>query len=201
MPHAICFKMLFAFWEHARKPIYSVAKPTAMMKAILSCLLAFLAFFTASAQEKKLNLNFGLEAGIPIGDFQARSNFGLGGTVKMLYSIGEKTALTLQTGALYFIGKTDTDDYYLITRKYDGLLQVPVKVGLKHAIAGKLYGEPQLGLALLSDEDEQVVKPIVAYNLGFAFSKKVELTSRLEYMHAGFDGLVYAGIRLVYSLR
>src|SRR5699024_4816039 len=116
---------------------------------MLSFTLLFLMGFGSSfAQTGELDLNLGVDLGLPMGDFGDAANFGFGATAKGLYGISDQGQIELTVGYLSFSGKGVDTPFGSVKTSY-GI--IPVMLGYRHHF-DQFYVEPQLGLAMVSSK-------------------------------------------------
>jgi hypothetical protein len=115
-----------------------------MKKILTCCLFSALALtaFRSNAQKssKKLSFGFGLEAGIPTGDYKEVYNFAAGITVRGSYKLGPGF-ITLTTGAIGFLPKS------LESEDTKAGLQIPVKAGYKLIFKDHFFVMGEMGFS------------------------------------------------------
>src|SRR5690606_30661667 len=84
----------------------------------------------------------GAELGLPLGDFGEAYSIGFGATAKGFYGITAQGDITGTLGYLHF-GIKESNEYMS-----GSTAMIPIMIGYRHDFGG-LYGEPQLGLAIL----------------------------------------------------
>jgi hypothetical protein len=97
------------------------------------------------AQQGFHKVNVGAEVALPLGNFGKAYGVGLGATGKAFYGISEQGDITGTLGYMRF-GMKDANDMMS-----GSMGMVPIMFGYRHDFGG-LYGEPQLGLMLLSSK-------------------------------------------------
>ena len=116
------------------------------MKRIL--LSAVVLFFSAAAFSQKgvgTELGFGIDFGVPVGDFGIKSNPGIGGDAKIGYNFTANWAAGFQAGYMAFFTTDKLDDENIGTLS-DGFF----KVYGRYTTKGRLYFEPALGFSKFS---------------------------------------------------
>ena len=148
----------------------------------------------ASAAPNPLQLNLGLEAGLPTGAETPHGSFELGGTLQLEDFTSRNFAVTFTSGDYYFFSKdipgTDT--------KYITLNIIPVKVGIKVFFAPNIYFGAEAGAAFILSTGN--VKFLASPALGFTSNDKAwDVSLRYENWSGVYDyGIV--GLRLAHSL-
>ncbi len=119
---------------------------------VLSCLPLF--GQSAGHAPGTLSIGIGVETGVPIGDFNNVTSFGIGGFTVGSYDIDQDLAVSVKIGYIYFSGK----NYAVKEGTPDtSFSEVPILVGLKYfftpAMEGtsmRLYGAADVGLFISS---------------------------------------------------
>lgn len=114
------------------------------MKTKIVFLIAFVIGFANAmyAQDNSSRIGFGVELGLPSGNFSGISSVGLGGSVKVDFNIAEKWGLSLNAGVVSFLGKNNFS-VKIPTKTY-----LPFKGGLKYIMRKGFYIEGQLGASV-----------------------------------------------------
>lgn len=113
-----------------------------MRKLLLGWLLATVFSITAYAQQGNIDINAGIDIGLPVGDWSEGYGIGLGATAKGLYGISDAGQVGLTLGYIRFGLKDEFDE------GLSGSLGViPVMAVYRHHF-GNLYVEPQAGLSI-----------------------------------------------------
>ncbi|MEJ7609984.1 MAG: outer membrane beta-barrel protein [Ferruginibacter sp.] len=130
------------------------------MKKVILCLAVVAAAFSANAQDakmavKKFRFGVGVEAALPIGDFQEIAGFGIGGSVQGDYNVDPSLAITLNAGYISFSGKDVTINVAGVnfTTKYPNTGLVPVLAGIQYKFTPQFFASAQLGIAFSTEED------------------------------------------------
>lgn len=97
------------------------------------------------AQQGFHKVNVGAEVALPLGDFGNAYGIGFGATGKVFYGISEQGDITGSLGYIRFGMKEDQD------MMSGNMGMIPIMFGYRHDFGG-LYGEPQLGLMMLSSK-------------------------------------------------
>ncbi len=182
------------------------------MKKLILSLAVIAAAIGAQAQDDKtdasgLKFSLGLEAALPIGDFNKTSSFGIGGSVQGDYWIDPTLAITLNAGYINFSGK----DYSIVipgfgttTVKGADFGLIPVLGGIKYKFTPELYGSAQLGVSL-STEKNGGSNFTYAPGIGYYFSPNFDaLLKYTGYSVKGSGGtgnsaLNTIGLRIAYT--
>lgn len=150
-------------------------------------------------------LGVGVDAGIPTGNISGASSFELGGTLRLQYSLGDKTALTLTSGYYNFFGKkhtiqTVTSTGFTTTTSSESFGLIPLKAGFKSFFNDKLYFGIEAGAAF-ETADYGKTRLDVSPALGYANSTW-DLSARYENI-GDFGDFNYGiiGLRLAYSFK
>lgn len=175
------------------------------MKKILTVAAIICIGIAANAQSKsgkKLNFNVGLEAGLPVGDFNLINGFGFGGSVKGLYNLSENNDLTFSVGYISFGGKSTTITLPIIgsttvTNPATGV--IPIKAGYRLSFSGGFYVEPQLGYSLFSGGGSSSGAFTYAPNIGMVLNEKLDLGLRYEAASKSGSTLSHLGLRVAYN--
>lgn len=168
-----------------------------MKKVILSVAIMAIGFCaTAQESDKQLKFSVGVEAGLPLGDFNKVSSIGIGGSVQAEYAAAENLGLTLNAGFLSFRGKT------VESVKFPSTSLIPVLAGAKYYFTEKVYGHAQLGLTFASLKLDGV-----SYNeSGFTYAPGIGVKAsdnidvELKYQAYSKGGTTsFLGLRVAYS--
>ncbi|MBE7178136.1 MAG: hypothetical protein INR69_17165 [Mucilaginibacter polytrichastri] len=144
-------------------------------------LFCFLPRILTQAQEKKIYLSVGAEAGVMTGVFSEIFPASAAASVRLEIPMSEKWQLTAATGYTHIfskdIGAFDgnfTPNFELNAAKF-----IPLKVGARYFILPKFYGSAELGSAFRLDTSPRV---FFAYSpgLGYLFSEHFDLGLRFE---------------------
>ncbi len=171
------------------------------MKKIAFCALVM--FFSIAAFSQKgigAELAFGVDFGVPVGDFGLNVNPGIGGDAKLGYNFTQNWALLIQAGYIAFFTTEKYNDRNIGTIG-DGFF----KVSGRYTTKGRLYFEPALGFSKFSTGsvrdiygDGFTLAGSVGYYADkaktFDFSVRYEATVNSESIH--FVGLRF-GYRFV----
>lgn len=115
------------------------------MKKIIYILTLALMSHIGYAQQGFHKVGVGAEIGLPLGDFGDAYGIGFGATAKGFYGITEQGDITGTLGYLHF-GIKESNEYMS-----GSMGMIPIMFGYRHDFGG-LYGEPQLGLAILQSK-------------------------------------------------
>ncbi|WP_121810808.1 hypothetical protein [Mucilaginibacter kameinonensis] len=170
-----------------------------------------LALFTAknvnaqTTSADKWRLGIGLEVGRPIGNAHDISNFELGGTARLQYSLSNSTALTLTSGYYNMFGKNITvldANAAGTTVKSKDLGIIPVKLGIKSFLAHRLYFGAEAGAGFettsLYGDGSKDTKLILSPTIGYA-TKIIDLGLRYEGFFGQGNSYGLIGLRIAYG--
>lgn len=176
-----------------------------MKKIILSLAVSFisLAGFSQEYRQPGSELSIGAEGALPVSDLKKNSNVGFGATVKYAYNFDESIAATLQSGYIYFPGKS-------IAGGKVNMSQIPLKAGVRFSM-GQFYAEPQLGVGFWHEsfkgsDGESTVSGsgnesgfTYAGNIGVMVSQNFDISARYEGMKKDGANISFIGLRLAYT--
>lgn len=97
------------------------------------------------AQEGFHKINVGAEVALPLGNFGNAYGVGFGATGKAFYGVSEKGDITGTLGYMRFGMKEDNN---MVS---GSMGMIPIMFGYRHDFGG-FYGEPQLGLMMVSSK-------------------------------------------------
>ncbi|HET9057920.1 MAG TPA: hypothetical protein VFN30_13825 [Chitinophagaceae bacterium] len=119
-----------------------------MKKSIL--LLLLLAAFTITRAQAPEGFQFGVgvRLGLPLGDFKASHNFGIGGEVQGEVGFAEKFSAIFTSGYSSFSGKTI--DFFGTSIKYGSIGYIPILAGVRVYPANNFFIGGQLGYGILT---------------------------------------------------
>lgn len=165
------------------------------------------------AQSKKLNLDAGLEVGIPMGDFADVAGVGFGISSKAYYDYSKKMDITARVGYNYFSGK----DFGGFDYSYS---MIPIMFGAKyHFMENKpeLYGSLEAGFNVViwswdyeytiwgetisGDESDSSTEFTIAPSIGYIFKTgehTFDINASMRMVDMG--DLNYIGLRVGYYL-
>lgn len=174
------------------------------MKKVLLSLAIVAAAFGANAQSKdasKLKFSVGVEAAAPIGDFGDGYSFGIGGTVQADYWVAPEFALTLNSGYVSFIGKSQTYNFGAgnVTIKNKSLGLIPVLAGGKYNFTPQFYGSAQLGVGIFTASGSNSSAFAYAPGLGYKFTDNLD--ALIKYTGYSKDNTTSSavGLRVAYT--
>lgn len=148
---------------------------------------------TKTADNSKLRLGIGVEAGIPTGNAHNVSDFELGGTARLQYDLDKSLALTLTSGYYNMFGK----DIPGTTVKYQSLGIVPLKAGIKAFFASDLYFGAEVGAGFETNSGGST-KFIASPALGYA-NRTWDVSARYENFSGQNNNYGLVGLRLAYA--
>jgi hypothetical protein len=107
--------------------------------SVIILMIAFCASKAVAQKEtKSFSVGFGLEAGVPVGNYSNLYNFDAGLTVRFSFHAGPGF-VTLTTGALGFVPKD------IVGEPKKAGLQIPVRVGYKYIIHHHFFVMGEVG--------------------------------------------------------
>ncbi len=132
-------------------------KKLAIMVALL---IIALPLYGQTAGPSQWSIGVGAEGGVPVGDFNNASNFGIGGLAFVGYNgFDPAFQLTLSSGYVHFSGKDISDPFTggTINTKW-GI--IPIVLGGKYYFMPgdtRVYGQANVGLYVLSASADETV--------------------------------------------
>ena len=175
------------------------------MKQIAGIVLALLCIYTANAQinnGKGVELGFGIDAGIPVGnDLQEYTNFGFGGDATLGYNFNKHAALLLRGGYMSFTVK---DDYR--RNKLNAIGDGFMKLCGRYNFPGRFYVEPQVGYTSFNSGKSHLVNTGNGFTYAAAAGvfldkpKTFDVSLRYE-ATTGKNGIDFVGLRVAYSIK
>jgi len=111
------------------------------MKKVLLGVMIF-----AMSSFAQLSYDFGLELGMPMGDFKDVAGIGIGGTFKAYYPINEQLDLTGKTGYIHWTG--DSEEILGIEFSYS-YSHIPIMAGISYKMTPEFYGMVEVGMTML----------------------------------------------------
>ncbi|MDB5112703.1 MAG: hypothetical protein JWR67_3817 [Mucilaginibacter sp.] len=150
---------------------------------------------STTAASSPWRLGIGLEAGAPTGNAHTISNFELGGTARLQYTITDKFAWTLTSGYYNMFGKEVPGTAG--NAKYQSLGIIPVKVGAKVFFAPSIYFGAEAGAGFETHGGTDT-KLILSPGLGWA-SKSVDVGVRYENFSGQSNNYGLVGLRIAYG--
>jgi hypothetical protein len=148
----------------------------------------------ASTSTNPLQVNLGLEGGLPTGAETAHGSFELGATLQLEDFTSRNFAITLTSGDYYFFSK----DIPGTTTKYATLNIVPAKAGIKAFFAPNVYFGAEAGAAFILSTGN--VKFLASPALGFTSDDKAWDVSLRYENYSGTVNYGIVGLRLAHSL-
>lgn len=138
---------------------------------------------TAQKTSKKFSFGFGIEAGLPLGDFKEVYSFAPGLTVRGSYKVGPGF-VTLTTGGLAFLPKSIDGE------SLKAGLQIPVKAGYKFIFKENFFAMGEVGFSrfnyYFTDFNDEIASiketgatfaPTIGYQAGaFEIGLRYEIT-------------------------
>lgn len=169
------------------------------MKRIKTIIVAAGILFTANTFAQKSipspSLSLGVEAGLPLGDFNKTRNVGVGGSLKFAFPVASDMDLTLSGGYMTFSGKK------AILGNYSTINMIPVKAGVRYRFPSGFYLEPQLGYTNVKAKGAEDGYGAFTYaaNAGFLVNNKLDIGARYEAFSKNENTTAFAGLRLAYN--
>lgn len=166
-------------------------------------------FFTTNvkaqtAEANKWRLGFGLEGGLPNGDAHNTSNFELGATARLQYSLSSKFSFTLTSGYYEFFGKTVTVIAPTpngvtgpVNEKLSNVGIIPVKAGIKDFLSKHIYFGAEAGAGFETNTGGGT-KLLLSPALGWANSSW-DVGVRYENFSGQGSNFGVLGLRLAYG--
>ncbi|MFZ1801075.1 MAG: hypothetical protein WAU24_14500 [Chitinophagaceae bacterium] len=165
------------------------------MKKIISMLfISSVLCFAANAQqtEKKVDksgatLGIGIDGVLPIGDFGKINSFGIGGSLKGAFPVGNSGDITLTAGYINFSYK----------KPFTGSLGlIPIKAGYRFRTMSGFYGEPQAGYGKFTNGGGGGF--LYAINAGYLDKSGFDIAARYEGI-SNNGSISYVGLRVGYN--
>lgn len=150
----------------------------------------------SNAQVGRNTLGVGFEVGVPMSDLNKTQKIGIGGTAEFAHYIGAATALTLTAGYISFSGDE------ISSFKYPAINFIPIKAGIRYAIAPSLYLEPQLGYTSINTPNSNTKATggfTYAAKAGYMITPSLDLSARYEGISKENSNLNFLGFRLGYN--
>lgn len=166
-----------------------------MKRVFLSLAIAAIAF-SANAQSKQFKFSAGVEAGLPLGDFDKTSSIGIGGSAQGEYAVAEKIGVTLSAGYLSFSGKS-VDLGYGITTKWPTASIVPVLAGAKYYITESVYAQAQAGISFFNNDGGSAFT--YAPGVGMLVAEKIDISLKYQAATKNSSTVAFLGLRAAYS--
>ncbi len=168
-----------------------------MKKIFLMMFIGALFCLSANAQSSDkekdtksgTTLGIGVEAALPTGDISSVYNFGIGGTLKAAFPVGNSGDVTLTSGYMNFSVKKS------IGSGSTGV--IPIKAGYRYRFDGGFYVEPQAGYGKFANKGASGGF-LYAVNAGFLAGNGFDVALRYESItnHGSFS---YVGLRVGYN--
>lgn len=178
-------------------------KPNNMKKITLLVAAAALA---GGAMAQSNQLSFGVDLGLPMGDFGDVSSLIVGPTVGFELPVGEKVGVTVQAGYDIVMLKEEFKDFF------DSYSMIPAQAGLKYYFQGPqegLYAHGQIGIhsssVKVGDESESNTNMSWAIGAGYMM-EKLDIGLRYNSISPDSDAAddakasTYIGLRVAYLL-
>ncbi|MEO8116090.1 MAG: hypothetical protein ABI653_00490 [Bacteroidota bacterium] len=164
------------------------------MKKLISLALCSLVIgFAANAQtpEKKemhsgATLGIGIEGALPLGDLKITSNFGIGGSLKGCFPVGNSGDITLTAGYINFSAKSP----------FTSLSLIPIKAGYRIRTTSGFYAEPQAGYGVFTKGGGGGF--LYAINAGYLDKSGFDVAARYEGI-SNNGTISYIGLRVGYN--
>lgn len=168
------------------------------MKKSLFILTLVISSFAVIAQDesgKVLKFSIGVDAALPLGDWDNIYSFGIGGSAQADYMVAPELGLTLHAGYLNLSGK----DYNVLgtNAKYPSLGLVPVLAGIKYYFSPKFYGSAQLGATFVTEGGGSLFT--YAPGIGYYFSENLDAGIKYTGMSDDGESVSLLGLRIAYT--
>ena|SRR5690625_1686084 len=170
-----------------------------MKKVFIIGIVLAMTSFTAFAQKGNNQIGIGLDLGLPVGDFGDGSNFGIGGTAKGMYGIGNAGQVELTVGYISFGSKESTSEAKAST----GI--IPIFAGYRHHL-NQFYLEPQLGLSMISSKATVMGNSFSSSTTAFGWALGIgyefdafDLSARYQSASKSGGSLGFFGLRIGYN--
>ncbi len=165
---------------------------------LAACLLILFAGSTyAQKASKKFRIGLGVEGALPSTGLSAMYNFGAGATTRFAYSLDDKMAITLTTGAIAFLPKSIAKDADLKAQ-----INIPIKAGFRYMITPKFYGIAETGVTIAKSYASVAGQTISATGSTFTYAPGIGVLlggfdASLRY--EGYTGAGFLGLRLGFN--
>jgi len=145
------------------------------MKKVLLVVMVF-----AMSSFAQMSYDFGLEFGMPMGDFKDLAGIGIGGTVKAYYPINEQMDATGRVGYIYWTG--DEQDLGIMGTWSYNYYQIPIMAGINYKITPEFYGMAELGLTMLGIDVEVagISSSVSETNLAFTIGAGYNVNEKIN---------------------
>ncbi|WP_262250076.1 hypothetical protein [Parapedobacter soli] len=175
-----------------------------MKKVLLGLFFTVFTVLTGYGQQGRININAGVDFGLPVGSFGDVYGFGYGTTVKGLYGISEAGQVGLTLGYQRFGLKDSYDE------NMSGSMGIsPVFAVYRHNFGG-LYVEPQAGLSINSvslkasaggmDFGGSASNTSFGYAAGLGYLiGNIDISARYQGLTQSGENLSFIGLRIGYS--
>lgn len=177
-----------------------------MKKQSLGLLLAMMTCLAGYSQQGRIDVNGGVDFGLPIGNFGDVYGFGYGVTVRGLYGISDAEQIGLTLGYQRFGLKEDYDE------SLSGSMGIsPVFALYRHNFGG-LYVEPQVGVSVNSvnlkadasgmDFGGSASNTSLGYAAGIGYILgPIDMSARYQGLTQSGENLSFIGLRVGYNFR
>lgn len=152
----------------------------------------------------KWRLGFGLEGGLPTGAIHDASNFELGGTACLQYSLSNNLAITFTSGYYNFFSKTIpitvfNEDGSTSVQNFKAANQgvIPIKLGIKDFFAPNIYFGAEAGAGI---ETNGTTKLILSPAIGWA-NKSIDVGVRYENFSGNHVDYGMVALRVAYGFK
>jgi Lipid A 3-O-deacylase (PagL) len=174
------------------------------MKQIAFIVFALLCINFVSAQIKGrgVELGFGVDGGVPVGnDLKQYTSWGFGGDATLGYNFDQHAALLVRGGYMSFVVKNEYQ-----RNKLKAIGDGFMKLCGRYNFPGPFYIEPQVGFSSFSSGKSHEVKPGSGFTYAIAAGlfldklKAFEVSLRYE-ATTGNNGIDFVGLRIAYSIK
>ena len=155
--------------------------------------------FTAGLAQKKDNMKFsvGAELAFATGNLSNTHSIGVGGSAQLEIPVQEKLNAVAYGGITFYNGRSNG-----VGSKYKGVRIIPVRVGLKYFLTGRVYGSFQTGVGLIGSFEPYNGTAFYTHQLGYEFQTNSGKSIDLSFKYDGYSkkSLGSFGFRLAYIL-
>lgn len=161
---------------------------------------------TSTTTNSGVRLSIGVDAGIPVGDFNNTHSWNLGGSVQANIPVAQSLFVTVNAGYNNFFGKSIGGS----SVDYTNINLIPAKAGLKYFFIPSLYVQGEAGASFLTNKDQLgatktaafVYAPQVGILLPVGGKSFIDAGVRFEsnsaFVNNG-NNLNFIGLRLAYA--
>jgi hypothetical protein len=160
---------------------------------------------TSTTSNSGVRYSIGVDAGIPVGNFNNVSNFNLGGSLQADIPVVKQLYVTINAGYDNFFGKTIPGT----SASYTNIQLIPAKAGLKYFFVPNIYVQGEAGASFLVNKSDVGATNSTLFT--YAPQVGVLLPVGKNFIDAGVrfesnsslvtngDNLNFVGLRLAYA--